>query len=472
MAPEADGQVRNVSLLISGGAVVTMNPQRQVFVDGAVAVDGDAVVAVGERRQLAASFTADQVLDATGCAVIPGLVNAHTHGFQALYRGLGDDLPVFEWLKRVIYPLSSHLRAPDAFVGTQLACLEMIKGGVTTFTDSFYVIQDPESVYQVAEAVARTGMRGVIGRASSDQGDRPAEFNEPTSKAVEETERFIKAWHGGANGRVRVCAEALYTLFATPDLVAGLREVAGRYGAGFHLHAGEVAEEANQIRRQTGSTIVSYLDSIDGLGPDVLLFHAVWLTDGDIAILADRGTSVAHCPVSNQYLAAGVAPVPRMLERGVNVALGSDGAASNNTQDLFEAMKAAVLLQKVFLLDPQALTSEVALEMATRNGAAALRLGAETGSLEVGRKADLAVVDLATPHSTPALKPVSSIVYCCRSADVTTVVVDGRVVRRDRQVLTMDEEEVIAKARETAVRLVGQADAAGLLDTGRFTYLR
>ena len=459
-------------MLVSGGAVVTMNPDRQVFVDGAVAVDGNAIVAVGERREVEAAFTAGQVVDATGCAVIPGLVNAHTHGFQALYRGLGDDLPLSEWLKRMIYPLSSHMRAPDAFVGTQLASLEMLKGGVTTFTDSFYVLHDPESVYQVAEAVAQAGMRGVIGRASSDKGDRPPEFKEPTNKAVEETERFIKAWHGGANGRVTVCAEALYTLFATPDLVAGLRALASRYGTGFHLHAGEVVEEAHQIRRETGSTIISYLDSIDGLGPDVLLFHAVWLTDGDIAILADRKTSVAHCPVGNGYLAAGVAPVPRMLERGVNVALGSDGPASNNTQDLFEAMKAAVLLQKVFLLDPQALTSEIALEMATRNGAAALRLRAETGSLEVGKKADLAVVNLATPHSTPALKPVSSIVYCCRSADVTTVVVDGQVVMKDRQVLTIDEEEVITKARETAARLLRQADAASLLDTGRFAYVR
>jgi 5-methylthioadenosine/S-adenosylhomocysteine deaminase len=463
---------RNVSLIVSGGTVMTMNPERQVLVDGAVAVDGDSIVAVGERRQVEATFTADQVVDAKGAAVIPGLVNAHTHGFQSLYRGLGDDLSAFEWLKRMIYPLSSHLKASDAFAGTQLACLEMIKGGVTTFTDSFYVIQDLESVYRVAEAVAQAGMRGVLGRASSDQGDRPPEFNEPTDKAVEETQRFIKAWHGGADGRVTVCAEALYTLFATPELVAGLRELAGRYGTGFHIHAGEVAEEAAQIRRETGSTIVSYLDSIDALGPDVLLFHAVWLTDGDIAILADRETSVTHCPVSNEYLAAGVAPVPRMLERGVNVALGSDGAASNNTQDLFEAMKAAVLLQKVFLLDPQALTSEAALEMATRNGAEALRLGTKTGSLEVGKKADLAVVNLRTPHSTPALKPVSSLVYCCRSADVMTVVVDGRVVMKDRQVLTMDEDEVIARAQETAVRLVDQSGAAGLLDTGRFAYLR
>jgi 5-methylthioadenosine/S-adenosylhomocysteine deaminase len=468
----ADSQAKNVSLLVSGGVVVTMNPERQVFIDGAVAVAGNAIMAVGKRREVEAAFTADMVVDATGSLVIPGLVNAHTHGFQSLYRGLGDDLPIFGWLKQMVYPLSSHLRAPDAFIGTKLACLEMLKGGITAFTDSFYVLQDPESIYQVAEAVAQTGMRGVIGRASSDKGDRPPEFKEPTAKAVEETERFIKVWHGGANGRVRVCAEALYTLFATPDLVAGLHQLGGRYGAGFHLHAGEVAEEAHQIRRETGSTVISYLDSIGGLGPDVLLFHAVWLTGDDIAMLADRKTSVAHCPVGNEYLAAGVAPVASMLERGVNVALGSDGPASNNTQDLFESMKTAVLLQKVFLLDPHALTSEVALEMATRNGAAALRLGAEIGSLEVGKRADLAVVDLATPHSTPALKPVSSLVYCCRPADVTTVVVDGQVVMKDRQVLTIDEEEVVAKAQETAVRLLGQADATGLLQTGRFTYVR
>jgi 5-methylthioadenosine/S-adenosylhomocysteine deaminase len=460
---------RTVSLLVSGGCVATMNVDRDVFLDGAVAVDGDRIVAVGKRSEIEAAFAGGEVVEATDCIVLPGFVNAHTHAFQTLYRGLGDDLLVFDWLKQMIYPLSRNLRSEHAYAGTRLACLEMIKSGVSSFTDSFYVIQDPDSIDRVAEAAGESGLRAVLGRASSDRGDRPDDFNEPPARAVAETERLVRTWHGEKDGRIQVCAEALYTLFATPDLVAGLREVAERHGLGFHMHAGEALEEAREIRRETGSTIVAYLASIDALGPNVLLFHAVWMSGPDIELLAESETSIANCPVSNAYLANGVAPVPAMLRRGVNVALGTDGAASNNSQNMVECLKAAVLVQKAALLDEQALSAETALEMATINGARALGLSG-VGALEPGSKADIAIVDLRSANATPAIKPISTLVYTTQASDVRTLIVDGRIVMRDREVLTMDEREVIGLAREAARHLVAVSGTEHLATAGRFRY--
>jgi 5-methylthioadenosine/S-adenosylhomocysteine deaminase len=464
-------QVQAASLLLRGGPVVTMDPSRRVFMDGAVVVDQSTIRAVGDRQEIERSYQAAKTIDTAGAVVLPGLINAHTHSFQTLWRGLGDDIEVLEWVRRVIYPLSRHAGAKEAFVGGQLACLEMIKGGVSCFNDSFYIHQEGDALGRLADAVEESGMRAVIARACSDTGDRPDEFKEATEVAVSETESAIRSYNGRANGRIRVCPEALYTLFASPELIAGLRELASRHGTRFHMHAGESIHEANKIRRETGKTIFSYLDSIDALGEDVLIFHAVWCADSDIEILAQRGTAISHNPVSNQYLAAGVAPVSRLIERGVTVGLGSDGAASNNTQDLFESMKAAVLLQKAVLLNPKALTAEMALEMATIDGARAVGLSSEIGSLEVGKKADLTVVNLRTPHSAPALKPVSNLVYTCRAADVRTLVVDGEVIMEDRKVLTMDESEVIAHAQEIARRMVSRSETDHLLETGRFAYL-
>ena len=449
---------------MTGGYVATMDDDARVFTDGLVAIDGSHIVAVGDRRTLEQEYDGARTIDAAGKAVIPGLINGHTHAFQTLYRGLGDDMLVLDWVKRVIYPLTRHLGAEGAFVGTQLACLEMIKGGVSCFTDSFYAHLDPDAIYQVARAVEGSGLRAVIARACSDTGDRPPEFIESTKAAIETTEDVMRRWSATESDRVRICPEALYTLFSTPELIAGLRDLADRHGTTFHMHAGEAMEEATQIRRETGSTIVSYLRSLDALGSNVLLFHLVWCNMADIDLLAETETAVAHNPVSNGYLASGIAPISAMVRRGVTVALGSDGAASNNSQDMFEVMKTAVLLQKASLLDPRALSAVEALHMATRNGAAGLGMADQIGSIEPDRKADIAIVDLQTPHSTPALRPVSNLVYCARAADVATLIVDGRVIMEDRKVLTMDEDAVLEHAADVAHRLVERSGAGHLLE--------
>ena len=446
----------SVSLLVRGGTVVTMNPSRQVIEDGAVAIEGTTIVAVGPRRELERTHPAKRTIEAAGAAIIPGLVNAHTHTFQNLYKGLGDDMPVLEWIVRMIFPLSAHLGWAEAAAGAELACLEMIRSGVTCFTDSFYIHRDPEAVLAVAAAVERSGLRAVIARAAMDQGEIPAIFKEGTGAAIRAAEEAMRAWNPRSE-RVQICPEALFTLFASPELVHGLRDLARRHGTRFHMHAGESIVEAREIRERSGRSVFGYLDSIEALGSDVLVFHAVWCTQSDTALLAERRTAVAHNPVSNQYLASGIAPVTDWLQRGVTVGLGTDGAASNNTQDMFETMKSAALLQKVARLDARALTAEAALELATLGGARALGLDDRIGSLEPGKRADLAVVCLEDVNAIPSLKPVSSLVYTCRPSDVTHVLVDGRIVLDDGEVQTMDEREILIRGRAVARRMAEQA---------------
>lgn len=462
---------KTCSLLVTGGFVVTMNPHLQVFLDGAIAVEDDRISAVGDRSVIERAYTGSRIIDAADGIVFPGFVNAHTHAFQTLYRGLGDDMGVLDWVQRMIFPLSRNLRAREASIGTRLACVEMIKSGITCFADSFYVTHDPESVNSVAQAIVDSGMRGVLARACSDTGERPPEFLETPAVAADETEEAIRHWNGLGNGRVSVCPEALFTLFATPELIASLRGVAARYSTGFHMHAGESMDEAAQIRRKTGKTVFSYLDSVDALGPGVLIHHAVWCTDADIHILAERQTAISHNPVSNQYLAAGIAPVQRMLELGVTVGLGTDGAASNNSQDYIQVLKAAVLLQKVAQLNPEALTAETALELATLHGSRALGLSSAIGSLEPGKKADITIVDLSAPNATPAHKPVSTVVFSSSAADVRTVIVDGQVLMENRKLKTIDETEVLSDAREAGARLLERSNSGHLLKTGRFQYV-
>jgi 5-methylthioadenosine/S-adenosylhomocysteine deaminase len=432
---------RRISVLVTGGSVVTVDPSRNIYSPGAVAVDGDTIVGVGPAAEIAARFVAADRIDATGSVVIPGLVNAHTHAPMVLYRGLADDLRLQDWLEKYIFPAEANTVAREMVrVGTRLAALEMIQSGTTTFADMYYFEEE------IARATKAAGLRGVLGQTV-------IQFPVPDAKTPQEglsrAETFIKEFLNDTLIVPAVAPHAAYSLDA--DTLRASRALAVKYGVPVLIHLAETEEEVETSRTaHKGMSPVAYLQSIDFLGPKTLANHGVWVDKADMAILTSQGVAVSHNPESNMKLASGIAPVPEYLAAGVTVALGTDGAASNNDLDMFEAMRFAALLHKVKTRDPQAVPASAALEMATINGARALGLESRIGSLESGKRADLVVVSMQGARQTPMYDPVSHLVYVSRGDDVRTVMVNGRVLMRDRKMLTLDQAQVLADARKTA----------------------
>ena len=458
-----------MDLLLDGGTVITMDEERIVYTSGAVAIEGDRIAAVGPRSRIRRSFAADRVIDTTDALVLPGLVCTHSHGFQVLYRGLGDDLELFAWLRRMIYPLSALLGARETYAATLLCCMDLMKTGTTTFADSFYIHVDPEAYAAACRAAIDSGIRAVMGRASLDQGEAPSRFKERPRAALRRTEDVLGAvpWRAGA--RVRGAVEALNTHSTSPGLLRDLKGLARDQGTTFHMHAAETSREAEEIRQRTGKGVFEFLDELGVVDERSLFYHAVWTLPHEIDLLSRRGASVSHNPISNS-VGSGVAPIPAMVRRGVNVALGVDGAASNNGQDMLETMKFAALIHPA--VGSGLLSSERIMEMATIDGARALGLEDEIGSLETGKKADVMVIGRAgKPHLSPGLKPVSDVVFCANGSDVDTVIVDGRIVMEDRRFTTLDEVEAMHRVAEIARRMVRKADRQELLRTPTFRYV-
>lgn len=452
-------------LIILGGTVISMNGAGTIYQPGAVAVTGNSISDIGPLEGVTQRNRAERVIEAYTSLILPGLVSTHTHQFQVLLRGLGDELPLAEWLERATFPMAAKLNAERAYVGARLCCLEMIKTGTTCFSDSHYVHVDKGAVDSIAGAVEESGLRAVIGRSCMDEPGVPDIFREEPETAMKETERAISTWNGRGGGRIRVCPEAVLPLFCSSRLIQGLRAIADKYGTGYHFHAAETASEVALTRRRTGKGVVEYLDFLGVLAPDLLLAHAIWLSDHEIKLMAEKGVKVAHNPVSNQYLADGVAPVPRMLEEGIVVGLGPDGASSNNDQDMFKVMKHCALMHKVSSMNAGIITAERVLTMATRYGAKALGLEQEVGTLEVGKRADIIIIDLRNkPNLAPNLRPVSNLVYAASGGDVDTVLVDGQVLMDNRRVLTMNEGEVISEANRVAFEMVREAGLTHLLE--------
>jgi 5-methylthioadenosine/S-adenosylhomocysteine deaminase len=431
---------RQVSLVITGGTVVTMGPARAVIAPGGVAVEGNAIVAVGPADDIARRFSAPETLDATGQVVLPGLVNTHTHAPMVMYRGLADDLALMDWLQKYIFPAEAKTVSPEMVrIGSRLAALEMIQSGTTTFADMYYF---EEEVGRVAKAA---GLRGVLGETII--GFPVADAKTPAD-SLRRTEAFLKEFAGDELITPVPAPHSTYTVDEASLQAA--RDLAGRYGVPILIHLAETEDEVAILKGRHGLSPTAWLDSIGFLGPTVVAAHGVWLTDDDIAILKRRGTSISHNPESNMKLASGVAPVPKYLAAGVTVGLGTDGAASNNDLDMFEAMRQAAFLHKLATGDPRAVPAAAALEMATIGGARALGLDGKIGSLEPGKRADLIVVSMRGARQTPMYNPVSHLVYVSTGADVTTTVVNGKVLMRDRRVRTLDERAVLADARALA----------------------
>ncbi|OPX86748.1 MAG: 5-methylthioadenosine/S-adenosylhomocysteine deaminase [Pelotomaculum sp. PtaB.Bin104] len=428
------------SILIQGATILTMAGPDHEIKDGELAIEGDRIISVGPRGSHPANYRIDRVINGSGMAVLPGLVNCHTHAAMTLMRSYADDMPLMKWLSEKIWPVEDKLEPEDIYWGTMLCCLEMIKSGTTTFADMYFFMD------QAAAAVEESGLRACLSRGMI--GSAPN-----AGQALEESIRLIKEWHGRAGGRIKVMLGPHAPYTCPPDYLSRVVKAAGENQVGIHIHVAETLDEIEQIKSSYGQTPVGYLHQAGLFDLPVLAAHCVHLDEADIEIFANNKVGVAHCPESNMKLASGIAPVVRLLEAGINVGLGTDGAASNNNLDLLEEMNCAALLQKVATGNPTVMPAFTALELATAGGAKTLGLDDEIGILEAGMKADMILVNLGRPHFYPAHNLIANLVYSSSSADVDTVIVDGKVIMEGRRVLTMDEEKVMWESQKRADQL-------------------
>jgi 5-methylthioadenosine/S-adenosylhomocysteine deaminase len=437
----ASGQVKKASadLVVRGATIVTMDGAGRVVEDGAIAVKGDTILAVGPSEEISSKYEATQKIDATGKLILPGLINAHTHIPMVLMRGLIDDVTLDDWLSKYIFPAEAR-NVNEEYVrwGSRLALAEMIRSGTTTFADMYY-FEDA-----VAEETKAAGLRGFVGETWIDF---PAPDNKNGADMAAYTEKFLKKWQGDPLIHASVAPHSIYT--CSEKTLRDSAALARKYHAPILIHVAEMRKEYVDSIEKNGATPVQYLERIEFLGPDVLAAHCIWTDHTDMKILADRRVGCVHNPSSNMMLASGVAPVVEQRAAGMRVGLGTDGpAGSNNDLDIMEEMDLAAKLQKTYRVDPRALGAKGALEMATIEGARALHMEKEIGSLEAGKKADFAVLRLNVPNAVPMFDVYSQIVYALKASQVETVVVGGTTVMKDGKVLTVDEAAAMAKAKE------------------------
>lgn len=419
--------------------VITMDPQRRVIENGAVAITGSRIVAVGPRAEVERAFQAKRRLDRPNAIISPGFIDTHTHAPMSLFRGIADDKRLQDWLEKYIFPAEArNVNAEFVRWGTRLACLEMASYGTTTFTDMYYF----EDV--LAETVREAGLRGVLGQTII--GFPAPDYKTPAA-ALAGTEKFLRRFHDDSLVVPAVAPHSVYTV--AEDVLKATRALADKYRAPLLIHLSETKKENADMMAKRGMTPTRLLDSLGVLNGRTVAAHGVWLDDSDLDILQQHHTGLAHCPTSNTKLASGIARVVDILRRGMNMGLGTDGfAGSNDGADLMQEMSLAAKLQKVTQMDPEVLPAEQALEMATIIGARVLGLDKEIGSLEVGKRADIIALSLAGPNAVPTYNPYSILVYSLKATDVSDVMVNGRQIILNRQMLTLDRTKVISKAVE------------------------
>jgi 5-methylthioadenosine/S-adenosylhomocysteine deaminase len=425
------------SILIKGGTLLTMDAHEAVQ-EGDLLIEGGRITRIAER-----GMTADVVIDATDCAVLPGFVQTHIHLCQTLFRGAADDLSLLDWLKKRVWPMEAGHTAESIRASAQLGIAELIQSG-TTCALTMETVSHTEEVFKV---VAETGFRATVGKCMMDRGDDvPAGLHEKTDESINASLELLERWHGSANGRIRYCFAPRFALSCTSELLGRVAQLARERGVMVHTHSSENRNECELVERDSGLRNVAYLDSLGLSGRHVMLAHCVHLDEQELEILSTTQTNVAHCPSSNLKLGSGIAPVATMLDRGISVSLGADGAACNNRLDMFTEMRTMALLQKA-LHGPEVIPAARALRIATIDGARALGLENEIGSLEVGKRADVIVVALDNVHSIPrAPQLASTLVYSAQANDVRDVIIDGAVVMRERQLVNANEKNIIADA--------------------------
>jgi len=435
--------MQDIDLIILGGKVLLIDAKNTCLDNAAIAINEGNIIAIDQPEDIARQYSARKTITAKDSLVMPGFVNCHTHAAMTCFRGIADDLELMDWLNNYIFPAEAKNVNKDlAYWGSLLACAEMIKSGTTTFCD-MYIFED-----ETARAAKQAGMRCIIGEVLFD-------FPSPNSKTPQEgldyTRMLIEKWQNDPLISIIVEPHALYT--CSPDLLAKAKKLADDYSVPLGIHLLENKSEKEQLQKKFGKDAVIFLKDIGYLNERFLALHCVCLTAEDIRLFADYGVKVSHNPASNMKLASGVAPVPDMLKAGITVGLGTDGCASNNTLDMIKEMSTAAKLHKVARLDPTVMNAQTVVRMATIEGAGALGMYKITGSLEVGKKADIIIIGLNKPHLTPLYNEYSHLVYAASGADIDTVLINGKVVMENRSLLTIDETEVMQKVREIAVNI-------------------
>jgi 5-methylthioadenosine/S-adenosylhomocysteine deaminase len=434
---------RTVDILITGGTILTVDHQDLKIENGAIAVDRDTIVALGRKEDILPVFQGRITLDIPNSIIMPGLVNSHTHAAMTCFRGIADDMELMDWLNDYIFPAEARNVDPElAYWGSMLACAEMIKSGTTTFSD-MYIFED-----EAAKAAKKAGMRCLLGEVLFDFPS--PNFKTPT-EGLDYTEKLIRKWADDPLINIMVEPHSLYT--CSLELLKASKALADRYNVPLATHFLENKAEAKRLKEKFGQRATIFLRDIGLLDDRFIAFHGVMMDEEDIRLFADRGCKVVYNPESNMKLASGIAPVSTILEHGIVVGLGTDGCASNNNLDMFEEMDTAAKLEKSARLDPTVMSARTVIRMATCNGAKTLGLDSLIGTLEVGKKADLCIIDMDKPHLTPLYSEYSHLVYAVNGADVDTVLINGQVVMRDRKLLTIDENETMRRVREIALRI-------------------
>ncbi len=427
-------------ILIYNGVILTMDNQNNIIPNGFLAISGNTISYIGKDKK--GSIRAQKEINAEGGLILPGLINGHTHAAMTLFRGLADDLPLMDWLNNYIFPAETKMDADFVRVGALLACAEMIMSGTTTFCD-MYLFEE-----EVAKVAREVGMRCLVGEVLYD-------FNSPNygpiEKGLEYTESLIQKWKDDPLVSIAVEPHSLYT--CSPELLTAANRLALKYNVPLIIHVAETLSEVAEVKKNYGKGPFEYLYSLGLLGPHLIADHCVHLDELDIKTMAKHRVKAIVNPESNMKLASGIAPVPEMLAQGVTVGLGTDGCASNNNLDLFGEMDTAAKIHKIQTMDPTVMDAVTVLRMATIEGAKALGFEDITGSLEVGKKADVIIMDMDKPHLTPMYNPYSQLVYAATGHDVKHSIIDGRIVMEDKNLLTIDVEDIIGRSKEKSKKV-------------------
>ncbi len=423
----------NNTILIKNAII--LDPEKDINAKKDLLIKEDLIYKIDEEI---AQDNVDKIIDAKDKILLPGFVNTHTHLSMALFRGLADDLSLDEWLNDNIWPMEANLNEYYCYIGALLGAVELIKSGTTTFSDMYFYMED------VAKAVEESGIRAVLSYGMIDFGDE-----EKRKAEIEKNMNLFKNCHNTADGRIKVFFGPHSPYTASEELLKEVRKLADENNIKIHIHVSETQKEIDDVSAEKGLRPFEYLDSIGFLGPDVLCAHCVWLSDEEIEIIKKHDVKISHNPCSNMKLASGIAPVKKLLDNDICVAIGTDGASSNNNLDIIEELKTASLLQKVSTLDPEALNSDEALAMGTIEGAKALGLDDEIGTIEVGKKADLILIDTNNANMIPDSSKLSSnVIYAANGFNVDTTICNGQILMENRQLTTLDEQDIYKKAKE------------------------